>query len=74
MDNNLDFNLKDLSDFSTDEKIDKFDQLYDKVEKYIDYIKSDDFHPDNDWRYYLYEDLISIIASHDFWVWYNNKV
>ena len=68
------FILRELLDFSDEEKINKFDKLYSKVEEYINYVNSDNFHADNDFEHYLYENLITIIASSEFWDWYNSKV
>ena len=68
------FNLKDIDEYSDEEKIRAFNHIYKNVSSYIDFVKSDEFYEDNDYKHYIYEAAVSTIAGKDFWDFYNNKV
>ena len=68
------YKMKSIVEFTDEEKIKAFNNLHFAVEEYIRYINSNKFHPDNDYEYYLYEDLICEIAGTEFWEFYRKKV
>jgi len=43
------------------------------INEYIDYIDSDEYHEDNDYRYYIYEAAIEAYLGVEFWGWLNAK-
>jgi hypothetical protein len=65
---------KKLEDYTEEEKIEIFNELYKFCKEYIDYINSDDFFSDNDYKYYAYETLMMNVIGKEFFDFYNKKV
>lgn len=36
---------------------------------YVDYVASEDYHEDNDFKHYIYECVLETYYSKDFWEW-----
>ena len=54
------------------------------AKKYVDFIDSDGYHSDNDYKYYIYSDndykyyiyetVMTALYGEDFWRWLNSKI
>lgn len=43
------------------------------MNKYRDYLMSDDYHPDNDYKQWIYESAVEAFFGELFWDWLNNE-
>lgn len=34
---------------------------------YKEYVESDEYHQDNDWKHYIYEEAVNTFLGKDFW-------
>ncbi len=49
------------------------EELVKMVKEYEAYVKSDEYHEDNDWPHYIYEAAVEAVLGEDFWQVLNNK-
>ena len=66
--------VKELSEYTVEEKVAKFDSFYRDAEATLDAIESGDYHEDNDDAHYTWEAVMGLLArdSATFWGYYNN--
>ena len=50
----------------------KIDKLVKCTEDYVDFILSDNYHDDNDYRQFIFEEAIKAVYGTGFWKWMNN--
>lgn len=43
------------------------------VKQYEAYVKSDEYHEDNDYQHYIYEAAVEAVLGKEFWKILNNK-
>jgi chorismate mutase len=43
-------------------------------QEYIDFIASDEYHEDNDYKNYIYENAIEMLFGSEIWEWINSKM
>lgn len=65
--------IKALKDYTTEDKIEFFDDMYRLYKEYVDFINSKKFHDDNDFEHYFYECVILNMDS-EFFEKYNRKM
>jgi hypothetical protein len=65
--------IKDLSEFTEDEKIKVFDKIYESALDLVNQVEVSGF-INEDIRHYLYEDVITIIARDEkaFWLYFKS--
>jgi pyruvate-formate lyase len=72
------FEMKAKEDYCEKEKLEIFDELYEKVEGYVECANrqavEEDYHIHRDHEHFLYENLVTAYAGQDFWDWANNTV
>ena len=44
------------------------------TQEYIDFIGSKDYHEDNDYDHYIFEEAINTMFGEEAWEWINNKM
>ena len=69
--------IKDLSEYTIEEKVKKFDSLYRDAEATLVTAESGDYDEDNDDdEHYTWEALMGLLArdSDTFWVYFNNLI
>lgn len=45
--------------------------LRDLLQEYMEFVASDEYHEDNDYRHYIYEKVIETFYGRRFWDWLN---
>lgn len=48
-------------------------KLRDICQSYLDYLDSDDYHEDNDYKQYIFEEAMKAIFGNDVWKYINSK-
>lgn len=46
-------------------------EMYKTMKKYREYLMSEDYHPDNNWKQWIYEVAVEAFFTGEFWDWFN---
>lgn len=50
-----------------------FTELIDMCQQYIDFVDSDEYHEDNDYKYYVFEKSMEAVFGESVWDFINNR-
>jgi hypothetical protein len=83
-------NLEDLTIEELEKELEKRKKIFDDkpkplekpdltglricLEEYVRFIASNDYHEDNDYKHYIYEEAVETFYGRGFWDWLNSRM